>query len=233
MKYRVLLQVGFAVLCSWFQVGMVPAAAQTAFSPTACAQEQGVLPSQDCVNSILIEGRVLVGNGDFAGALVLYQKVAQVAQGNPRVYSAIGFLQVRQNDFQAAVMAYQKAITLDPRNSRFYYALGFSLAHLGDNDGAEKAYRRTIDLAPNDANAYLSLGIILTRKGQYQRALLAHVTALTLQPNNPQIYRAIGAVYMELGKYQEANTFFERAGQLSYRPMSLNKSENGLIGYRQ
>lgn len=234
MKYRVLLGVTFGILCNFSNVTVPPVSAQVAFIKPTCSSEVGIQPTQECVNGMLGEGRALVSRGDFAGALTLYQKAAQVGTSNARVFSAIGFLQVRQNDFSGAVVAYQKAIALDPSNSRFHYALGFSLAHLGDNEGAAKAYRRVIELAPSNVEAYLSLGIVLSRQGDYRRALFAYATALALQPKNPQIYQAIGATYHDLGKYQEANAFFERAGQLSYSSNPpLNGAESGLIGYRK
>jgi len=234
MHYQLFFSLSVGFLCNLIQITSIPVYAQTDLVTVPCTQRHDGLTSQDCMNQILSQGRTLVSHGDFSGALALYQQAAELNQNNAMIYSAIGFLQIQQNNFSAAAIAYQRATTLAPDNHRFHYALGFSLAHLGDNDGAEQAYRQAIELRPNHADAHLSLGIVLTRKGEYRRALLAHLTALVLRPDNPQIYQAIGAVYMEMGKYQEANAFFERAGQLSYRPTSLfNRTENGLIGYQK
>jgi Flp pilus assembly protein TadD len=231
MHYRFFFSLSISFVLNPLASTLAPVYAQTILSPGFCNQQN---TAQDCMKQILTKGRRLVSYGDYSGALTLYQQAAQLNQNDALIHSAIGFLQIQQSNFAAAAIAYQRAIALAPMNDRFHYALGFSLAYLGDNDGAEQAYRTAIKLRPNHVDSYLSLGLILTRKGEYRRALLSYVTALALQPERPQIYQAIGAVYVELGKYQEANTFFERAGQLSYRPTPrLNRTENGLIGYQR
>lgn len=224
---KVVIGLGWAV----FFAGVFPAIAQSSIIPAACLPAE-IAQSPRCLEALLSQGRDFTRQGDFAKALQLYQKAAQLSDRNPRIHSAIGFLHVHQHNYPAAIAAYQQAIALDPNNGRFHYALGFSLAHIGDNDGAERAYRRAIELNPYYPPAHLSLGIILTRKGLYRRALLSHGTALALQPDNPQIYEAIGAVYTELGQPSEAQLFFYRAGQLSRRPEQPPLRDREVMGYR-
>jgi cytochrome c-type biogenesis protein CcmH/NrfG len=75
------------------------------------------------VNQLLSQGKKLVEQGKLAEALTAYQHVISLEQENPRVFSAIGYVQATQSNFPAAAGAFQKAIALEPDNPHFYYGL--------------------------------------------------------------------------------------------------------------
>ncbi|HEY9846007.1 MAG TPA: tetratricopeptide repeat protein, partial [Candidatus Caenarcaniphilales bacterium] len=129
---------------------------------------QQTLQANQALSNLLNQGHQLVSRGSWADALQVYEQAAQLDGKNPRIFSAIGYVQARQENFEQAARAYQSAIDLEPENADFYYALGYSLGHLGDDPGAAAAYRRASQLNPKNIAAYEGLGIILTRQQDYR-----------------------------------------------------------------
>ena len=80
------------------------------------------------VNQLLSQGKKLVEQGRLAEALSAYQHVISLEQENPRVFSAIGYVQATQSNFPAAADAFQEAISLESDNPHFYLGLAYSLS---------------------------------------------------------------------------------------------------------
>ena len=123
------------------------------------------------INQLLSQGKELVEQGKLAEALTAYQHVISLEQRNPRVFSAIGYVQATQSNFPAAVDAFKKAIALESDNAHFYLGLAYSLANSRAYADAADAYNQSIKLDPNLVNAHLGLAIVLLRQQNYDGAL--------------------------------------------------------------
>lgn len=135
-------------------------------------------------NQLLSQGKGLLDRGKLAEALSAYQHAASLERENPRVFSAIGYLQAVRGKFPAAASAFQKAIALESDNAYFYYGLAYSLASSQAHAEAANAYNQTIKLNPNLVNAHLGLAVVLLRQQNYDDALDAFVRVTTLAPDN-------------------------------------------------
>lgn len=119
-------------------------------SPTG----QRLQPIHLAPSDLLNQGEKLAKAGDWARALSAYEQASDLDQQNPRIFSAIGYVQARLDNFAEAARAYQKAIALEPKNADFHYALGYSLGHLGDNAGSAAAYDQATRLDPRISLLY-------------------------------------------------------------------------------
>ncbi|WP_346293220.1 tetratricopeptide repeat protein [Sphaerothrix gracilis] len=90
---------------------------------------------------LLESGEELVESGSLTEALSRYQHAASLDSENPKIFSAIGYLQARQGNFQESVVAFQTALELDPENLPFYFGLAYSQSQLEAYEATANTYR--------------------------------------------------------------------------------------------
>jgi len=163
------------------------------------------------LKSLLEDGKRLVDNKDYNGAIAVYQQAAKLDPRNARIYAGIGYLYTQQGNFSLALDAYRRAIAINPNNSDFYYAVGYIKSSTRDNNGAKEAYRRAIQLNRNNVNAYLGLGVSQTTLGDYQAAMWAYEQAINLDKNNPRTYELIGSMFKQRRQKTQANKVLRKA----------------------
>ena len=129
-------------------------------------------------NQLLKQGKESIDRGNLAEALSAYRHAISLEQENPRVFSAIGYVQAKQSNFPAAVAAFQKAIALESDKAHFYYGLAYSLASSEAYSEAANAYTQTIKLDPNLVNAHLGLAIVLPGMSRFVRLDTAILSVL-------------------------------------------------------
>jgi len=182
--------------------------------------QAGVLVAQannSELKQLLEEGRRLVGNGDYNGAIAIYQQAATIDPRNPKIHSGIGYLYTQQGNFPSALAAYQRAISLDSNNSDFYYAVGYIKGNMGDMPGAKEAYRRAIQLNRGSVNAYLGLGLTQAQLGDYEAAMWAYEQAMNLDKNNPRTYELMGSMFKQRRQTKQASSVLQKARDLYQR----------------
>jgi tetratricopeptide (TPR) repeat protein len=167
------------------------------------------------LNQLLNQGKELLDRGKLAEALSAYQHAASLERENPRVFSAIGYLQAVQANFPAAADAFQKAIALESDNAYFYYGLAYSLASSKAYAEAANAYNQTIKLDPNLVNAHLGLAVVLLRQQNYNGALDAFLRVTTLAPDNLFAYRTMGTIFLQKKQFTKAIEALQRAAELA------------------
>jgi len=163
------------------------------------------------LKNLIDEGKRLVDNKDYNGAIAVYQQAAKLDPKNARIYANIGYLYTQKGDFSPALDAYRRAIAINPNNSDFYYAVGYIKSNIGDNNAAKEAYRRAIQLNRNNFNAYLGLGVAQTSLSDYQAAMWAYEQAMNLDKNNPRTYELIGVMFQQKRQTPQANKFLRKA----------------------
>jgi Flp pilus assembly protein TadD len=169
------------------------------------------------LKELLEEGRKLVDARDYDGAISVYQRAASIEPKNPRIHSAIGYLQAQKGNFRAALDAYRKAIALNPNNGDFFYAVAFIHGNLGDMKSSKEAYRKSIQLNRTNVNAYIGLGVTQSRLGDSEAAMWAYEQAINIDRSNPLPYEMIGAIFKQKGKRTEANKLLKKSRDLYER----------------
>ncbi|MFM6334514.1 MAG: tetratricopeptide repeat protein, partial [Dolichospermum sp.] len=126
------------------------------------------------LKSLIEDGKRLVDNKDYNGAIAVYQQAAKLDPKNAKIHAGIGYLYTQIGNFPSALSAYRRAIAINPNNSDFYYAVGYIKSATKDITGAKEAYRRSIQLNRNNINAYLGLGVTQAILGDFESAMWAY-----------------------------------------------------------
>jgi MSHA biogenesis protein MshN len=102
----------------------------------------------------LLLARVLVAQGDAAGALVALD---QHAVGGAEAEGLRGGVLAQQGDFRRALVAYESAARQQPTNAMWWLGLGVALDSEGQRPRARQAYAkaRAIGLARDDLASYV------------------------------------------------------------------------------
>jgi predicted O-linked N-acetylglucosamine transferase (SPINDLY family) len=147
--------------------------------------------------------------GDAGGALVCFERAAQLQPGSPEIQRRIGAARSalaaaggtpapamvalagaldragRQVDALAMV---QRALQIDPKLAEGHCCLG-ELQEAGElYDEAVLSYRRALALEPGRKSVHRSLANVLARCGRVDEAILALKEEIALQPDDPSAY---------------------------------------------
>lgn len=99
-------------------------------------------------------------SGDYAGAILEYNKVIELDSSNYKAYTNRGTCKRNMQDFIGAIQDYNKAIEIDPTHSMQFSARAFAKSQLGDYRGAIQDYNKTLELSPKDASSYFNRGLV-------------------------------------------------------------------------
>lgn len=91
-------------------IGLVAIEPPVSQAQVLVAQKSSSSPSspyqrRQQLDKLLQEGRKLLDAGNFSGAISRYQQAAKLSPKNARIFSTIGYLQVRQGNLSAAAAA--------------------------------------------------------------------------------------------------------------------------------
>jgi lipoprotein NlpI len=106
-------------------------------------------------------GVARVGQGDYASAIVLFNKAIEADPKNPSVYSARGSARINTGELEEAIADHTKAIELDPTRRVPYINRGVAKVDKGDLDGAIADYSKAIALDTKgtaSSSAFLNRG---------------------------------------------------------------------------
>jgi tetratricopeptide (TPR) repeat protein len=125
---------------------------------------EGVKPA----DSHYMESRFLLGlcryyNGDFAGAVPVFEEVAKAVPLN-EVLNNLGAAQSRLNQ-PAALENFSKARDGDTTDPDYHFNTGYALWKRGDFAGAVAAFRAVLERSPDDPQATTMLGRALQENG--------------------------------------------------------------------
>ena len=163
------------------------------------------------LKNLIEDGKRLVDNKDYNGAIAVYQQAAKLDPKNAGIYAGIGYLYTQQGNFTLGLDAYRRAIAINPNSSYFYYAVGYIKSNTRDNKGAREAYRKAIQLNRSNFNAYLGLGVAQASLGDYQAAMWAYEQAINLDKNNPRTYELLGVMFQQKRQTPQANKVLKKA----------------------
>lgn len=159
--------------------------------------------------------------GNFADALVLYNKLLEEQPDHIDTISLLGTLNLQIGNLDAACLLLGKIIELEPHNAIAYGNLGSALHTSGKFDDAIYYYKRAIELNPNYVEAYYNLGCTLQACNMLDEAVEIYKLAIDLNPNDAEIYNNLGNVLTKCGKPDEALNSFKQAARLKPRSAEI------------
>lgn len=170
-------------------------------APAALARVQGPLKANpDSVPLLLLASRVLVANGDQAGAERSLRRVVELAPAEMTAYGMLGQLYVAQQRLDEAQKEFDTIAGRDPKNVGAL-TVGAMIAHTKNSmDDAKKRYRAILELDPNAAVAANNLAWIMTEEGgDLDEALRLAQRAVAQSPDVAEIHDTVGWIYYKKG----------------------------------
>ncbi len=86
--------------------------------------------------------------GEFAAAIVEYNKAIRITPDNAEIYDWLAFSEYRNGNYTEALHHEEAAVQLDPSYARGYYNMAIVLWRIGRKDDAMSALRRMSQLSP-------------------------------------------------------------------------------------
>lgn len=144
-----------------------------------------------------IQGRMLEGQGDVAGAIAAYRKAIALMPMAADVRAELAGLLAREDRTAEAIVEAEAALASEPANREAHRILGFVRSALADaaaQAGQQTAlaaqaaghFENALAGGTRDPGVELSLGRLYVRLGQHAKAVDTLQTFLTDQPGYPE-----------------------------------------------
>jgi tetratricopeptide (TPR) repeat protein len=127
-----------------------------------------------------ILGRSLYGLGEFRGALLALQEVAEARPEDANAQLWAGLAHYQRGDFEAAIARYERAVALDPNSAEARLNLGAAYLAAGRFEDAALVYELLTTQFQEDPDAFYNFGWALLSQGRPDEARRAWERALEL-----------------------------------------------------
>lgn len=157
----------------------------------------------------LKRGKQLRQQGDFARAIVYFNKTIRIKPDYWAAYNQLGKAFLASGKIEEASTVYQHLLQLNPALAVAHSNLGAILQLQGKNLEAIAAYEEAIQLQPDLALAHLNLAKLLAYLGQINLAETHFQEAIKLSPESAGSYYAYGLFLKEQHSLEKAIKCFE------------------------
>src|SRR3954468_5928993 len=171
------------------------------------------------------------GQGDFLGALALYDAIIQAKPDLQEVHANKGVVLRDMNRFEEALTSFNRAIEINPDLAAAYSNRGFVLTELGRLTEALTDLDRAIHLGPDLPDAHNNRGVTLRRLNRLTDALKSYDRTIALFPMYGEAWNNRGEVYEALQQIDAATENFERA--LALMPQHVDTLLNCALAFQK
>lgn len=166
---------------------------------------------RESTGELLLKGREHSRGGNYAQALVYYNRAAEK---NPIEFDALlGIAESLEGlDRKGeAVDAYYRCLQVAPGDPRVHARLGFLLFSMSSYDNAIRSFQESVNFDPSNAGVFAGLGRAYEAKADYVQAVSAFKKALDLDPSSEEYRSALGRVETALSVQNEEAERRERS----------------------
>ena len=135
------------------------------------------------IPAILLGGRTMLRNRDYASEMGMWQLIARQRPANARAYKNIAHLHHHAGRRELAIENYERALELDPKSYVTLVEYGNSYYAERDYARALPLFRRAVAAGPDQALPLLNVALVLSKTGEMQEALEACDQALARLKN--------------------------------------------------
>ena len=129
------------------------------------------------------DGLNFSANGNYADAVVAYDKAVFIQPGNADAWNNRGIALENLGQYSEAVSSYDKAVTLQPGYAEAWFNRGVAFRKMGRYADAVASYDKAVAINPSYAEAWLNRGVALDYLGRYEESVASYDKALGIQPN--------------------------------------------------
>lgn len=165
-------------------------------------------------------GRLLLGGGDFEGAIESFQKALEIDSKNDEALSMLAISYQESGADDLAEESYQRAISIKPGYWGGYDRFASYLLKRGQFLESIDMYSKALDLTPNNVALLTNLGAVYFYVGDFERASHVLRKSVTLAPTAQGFSNAGTAAYYS-GEFDEAVQMLEQAIQIAPKDYRL------------
>jgi tetratricopeptide (TPR) repeat protein/class 3 adenylate cyclase len=176
--------------------------------------EQATTPSLEALQAYSLGRKTMVGKGNDAGAVALFQRAIGLDPNFAMAYASLGADYLNLGETSLAAGNTRKAYELRERVSereKFYIESHYYHNVTGDLEKGRQAYELWAQTYPRDLGPTNNLGIVYSILGQYDKALAQARETLRLDPASGLSYAAVVSAYLFLNRLEEARATAEEA----------------------
>jgi len=144
--------------------------------------QDAATPSVETVATWLYEGQTRYGNGDIAGAIVLWEKALPHHSDDPILFNRLGLSYKKLGKLEKAIGYYDRALALNADYAQALSNKGAARLEEGFSDDAQALFQRAAALDSGYADPFFHLGRLYETKQQWPQALEAYRTFLARYP---------------------------------------------------
>jgi Flp pilus assembly protein TadD len=161
------------------------------------------------------QGGLAYEDGDYAGALALYQEAVERNPEDAESWSNLGQVLVRLDRVAEAIPHFERAIALQRQRWAYHFNLARARGLLGLWPEAIDGYREAQRLFPDDYATAFNLGLALRQVGDDAGAVEQFQRAIALDPDEPTFQLSLAMSYERLGRKQEATAAYQKTLELA------------------
>jgi tetratricopeptide (TPR) repeat protein len=176
--------------------------------------EQATTPSLEALQAYSLGRKTMVGKGDYAAAVPLFQRAIGLDPNFAMAYASLGTSYDSLGETSLGAENTRKAYELRERVSereKFYIESHFYNYVTGDLEKARQAYELWAQTYPRDLVPPYNLGVIYANLGQYDKMLAEYREALRLDPASGASHANLVSSYLNLNRLEEARATAEEA----------------------
>ena len=164
-------------------------------------------------HSLEAQGDNMAMNGDYEGALFVYNRAVVLADKKQRrrLLGKAGELTLRQGRFAETRGIMERLTRDDPTNAIAWQTLGLALLSMNEKDQAEKALSKAVAFNPNLWKAQNALGIIYNHGKQPFKALMSFNKAIQKGPALAELFNNRALAYLLVKNFDQAEADWKRA----------------------
>jgi tetratricopeptide (TPR) repeat protein len=169
-------------------------------------------PADDDVKAQIAQGVALHDQGDYDGAIVIYEAVLKDHPHDPAaVHELIYSMLSRGKDVEAVAARIEAELASSVEQpANLYSMLGWSYDALKQPAKAEAAFRRGLERDPKGWDLNFNLGVNLSMQERYAEAIPFYLTGLKDRPDHISAWYALGRAYQSLPRAPRAFFCFLR-----------------------
>lgn len=133
--------------------------------------------------AILLGGRTMLRNRDYANEMAMWQLIARQRPANARAYKNIAHIYHHAGQRELALQNYERALELDPKSYVTLVEYGNIFYAERDYARALPLFRRAAEAGPDQALPVLNIALVLSKTGEMREALEACDEALARLKN--------------------------------------------------
>jgi tetratricopeptide (TPR) repeat protein len=172
----------------------------------------------------LLEGRQLIDQGDYAGAVSQLKLATSLMPTNALAWNYLGLACHHASIPNDAYAAYERALKINPDLVWIHFDLGCLLLEQNRPDAARDELTAFILHQGKSAAGWVKLGAAQLRLGDLSNAELSLNEALRLNPQDAETMNDMGVVQLQRRRLRDATGWFDGALKLrpDYGPARLN-----------